>query len=52
MTIATNKIRKSGNQRLVQNSFVHEIPVTVFKCALFPGRCLIQTSKKQIQGHM
>ena len=25
MTIATKKIRKSGNQRLIQNSFVHEI---------------------------
>jgi hypothetical protein len=24
-TIATKKIRKSGTQRLVQNSFVHEI---------------------------
>jgi len=32
MTIATKKIRKSGNQRLVQNSFVHEIWWLVKTC--------------------
>jgi len=32
MTIARKKIRKSGNQRLVQNSFVHEIWWLVKTC--------------------